>query len=97
MQASQPSHLSHLNQLDHLRPPPGWRTDYAVLSTYSAQTPVIAAALLALAGQEDESGSGSKVGLTRALTGLRGRVHFVLQSGSGACQGSCRLSHAALS
>lgn len=81
MQASQPSHLSHLNQLDHLRPPPGWRTDYAVLSTYSAQTPVIAAALLALAGQEDESGSGSKVGLTRALTGLRGRVHFVLQSG----------------
>ena len=76
MQASQPSHLSHLNQLDHLRPPPGWRTDYAVLSTYSAQTPVIAAALLALAGQEDESGSGSKVGLTRALTGLRGRVHF---------------------
>ena len=80
-QASQSSHLSHLSQLDHLRPPPGWKTDCAVLSTYSAQTPVIAAALLALAGENDESGSGTKVGLTRALTGLRGRVHFVLQSG----------------
>ncbi len=81
MHASDPSHLSHLSQLDHLRPPPGWRTDYAVLSTYSAQTSVIAAVLLALSGQNDHSGSGTKVGLTRALTGLRGRVHILLQSG----------------
>jgi len=78
---SQPSHLSHLSQLDHLRPPPGWRTDYAVLSTYSAQTSVIAAVLLALGGQDDESGSGTRVGLTRALRGLRGKVHFLVQSG----------------
>lgn len=79
--APAPSHLSHLPQLDYLRPPLGWRTDYAVLSTYSAQTPVLAATVLALAGQEDETGSGTKVGLTRALTELRGKVHFVLQSG----------------
>jgi hypothetical protein len=76
-----PSHLPHLSQLDHLRPPPGWRTDCAVISTYSAHTPVVAAALLALAGQEDLEGSGSKVGMVRALRELRGKVHIVLQSG----------------
>lgn len=76
-----PSHLSHLSQLDHLRPPTGWKTDCAVLSTYSANTPVLVATLLALSGQEDETGSGSKVAFARALTELRGKVHFVLQRG----------------
>lgn len=71
----------HLPFLDHLRPEPGWRTDAAVVSTYSAQMPVVAAVLLALAGEVDEAGSGSRVGLVRALTGLRGKVHVVLQSG----------------
>jgi hypothetical protein len=80
-QSDHPAHLPHLSQLDHLRPPPGWRTDCAVLSTYSAQTSVIVAALLALGGQDDDSGSGSKIGLARALSELRGKVHFVLQSG----------------
>lgn len=75
------NHLSHLAVLDHLRPPPGWRTDLAVLSTYSAHTSVLAAALLALAGQDDESASGTRIGLVRALSELRGKVHFVLQSG----------------
>ena len=75
------SHLPHLALLDHLRPPPGWRTDVAVLSTYSAHTSVLAAALLALAGQDDESASGTRIGLVRALSELRGKVHFVLQSG----------------
>src|SRR5207249_2459902 len=80
-QTSQPAHLSHLSQLDHLRPPPGWRTDSAVLSTYSAHTSVIAAVLLALGGQDDDTGSGTKIAFARALTELRGKVHFVLQSG----------------
>lgn len=71
----------HLSFLDSIRPEPGWRTDCAVVSTYSAQVPVIAAVLLALAGEVDETGSGSRVGLVRALTGLRGKVHVVLQSG----------------
>lgn len=75
------NHLSHLAVLDHLRPPPGWRTDVAVLSTYSAHTSVLAAALLALAGQDDESASGTRIGLVRALSELRGKVHFVVQSG----------------
>ena len=83
-QTSQPvskTHLSHLSQLDHLRPPPGWRTDCAVLSSYSAHTSVIAAALLALVGQDDDTGSGTKIALARALTELRGKVHFLIQSG----------------
>lgn len=75
------THLSHLSQLDHLRPPPGWRTDCAVLSSYSAHTSVIAASLLALVGQDDDTGSGTKIALARALTELRGKVHFVIQSG----------------
>jgi hypothetical protein len=75
------SKFPHLSFLDCLRPEPGWRTDCAVVSTYSAQVPVIAAVLLSLAGEVDEAGSGSRVGLVRALTGLRGKVHVVLQSG----------------
>lgn len=75
------SQFPHLSFLDCIRPEPGWRTDCAVVSTYSAQVPVIAAVLLALAGEVDETGSGSRVGLVRALTGLRGKVHVVLQSG----------------
>ncbi len=78
---TQSAHLPHLSQLDHLRPPPGWRTDCAVLSTYSAQTSEVAAALLALGGQDDDSGSGTKIGLARVLSELRGKVHFIVQSG----------------
>lgn len=74
-------HLNQLALLDHLRPPAGWRTDHAVLSTYSAHTSVLAAALLALAGQDDESGSGTRLGLVRSLRQLRGKAHFILQSG----------------
>ena len=75
------SQFPHLSFLDCIRPEPGWQTDCALVSTYSAQVPVIAAVLLALSGEVDESGSGSRVGLVRALTGLRGKVHVVLQSG----------------
>jgi hypothetical protein len=75
------SPFPHSPFLDQLRPSAGWKTDAAVVSAYSAQMPVIAAVLLALAGEVDEAGSGSRVGLVRALTGLRGKVHVVLQSG----------------
>lgn len=30
-----PEHMAQLAWLDRLRPPPGWRTDRAVLSTYA--------------------------------------------------------------
>ena len=71
----------HLPFLDRLRPEAGWKTDCAVISTYSAQMPVIAAVLLAMAGEVDEAGSGSRVGLARALMTMRNKVHVVLQSG----------------
>ncbi len=75
------SAFPHLPFLDRLRPEAGWKTDRAVISTYSAQMPVIAAVLLAMAGEVDEAGSGSRVGLVRALMTLRSKVHVVLQSG----------------
>ena len=75
------THLPHVSVLDHLRPPDGWQTDYAVLSAYSAQTSVLAAVLLALGGADDATGSGTKVALAKVLKELRGKVHFLLQAG----------------
>ena len=75
------NHLPTLPLLEALRPPPGWRTDRAILSAYSAETAVLVSLLLALAGRDDDSGSGSRVALARTLDELRGRVAFVLQRG----------------
>lgn len=75
------NHLSTLPLLEALRPPPGWRTDRAILSAYSAEPAVLVALLLALASRDDDSGDASRVALARTLTDLRGRVAFVLQRG----------------
>jgi hypothetical protein len=75
------NHLSTLPLLEMLRAPPGWRTDRALLSTYSADPAVLVALLLALSGRDDDAGSGSKVALARALNELKDRVVFVLQRG----------------
>jgi len=75
------NHLSTQPFLEVLRPAPGWRTDRAILSTYSAEPTVLVAVLLALAGRDDDAGGGSRVALARALTDLRGRVSFLLQRG----------------
>ena len=75
------NHLPTLPLLEALRPPPGWRTDRAILSAYSAEPRVLVSLLLALAGRDDDSGSGSRVALARTLDELRGRVAFVLQRG----------------
>ena len=64
-----------------MRPPPGWRTDHAILSAYSAEPTVVVALLLALAGRDDDGGSGSQVALARALHDLHGRVTFLVQRG----------------
>jgi hypothetical protein len=74
-------HLPGLALLEALRPPPGWRTDRALISTYSADPAVLIAVLLALAGREDETASGTRIGLARAFLELRGRVTIVLQRG----------------
>lgn len=75
------AHLPGQSLLDVLRPPVGWRIDRALLSAYSADPAVIAAALLALAARDDDGGSGTRAGLARALLELRGRVAFILQRG----------------
>ena len=75
------SHLATQPLLELLRPPAGWRTDCAILSAYSAEPAVLVAILLALAGRDDDAGSGSRVALARTMTELNGRVSFVLQRG----------------
>lgn len=75
------NHLPTLPLLEALRPPPGWRTDRAILSTYSAEPAALVALLLALAGRDDDAGSGSRVALARTFDDLRGRVAILLQRG----------------
>jgi hypothetical protein len=65
-----------------LKPPDGWRTDHAVLSTYSADLVVIVTSLLAMSGCDLESRrTGSRVELVRAVEALRGRVRILAQEG----------------
>lgn len=70
-----------LSFLDALRPEPGWRTDVALMATYSADCTALVAAMLALAGRDDDRGSGSKVDVAEAFEQLKGRIHVLLQSG----------------
>lgn len=46
--------------LDALRPEPGWHVEHALLASYSADLVALVAVLLALAGLDDDRGSGSK-------------------------------------
>src|SRR3954467_7861342 len=67
---------------DLLRPSDGWRTEHALLSTYSADLVVIVTALLALTGCDlDYRRTGSRVELVKAIEALRGRVCVLAQSG----------------
>ncbi len=66
---------------DLLKPPDGWRTDYAILSTYSADLIVIVTALLALTGCDLDNRHGSRVELVNAIETLRGRVRVLAQVG----------------
>ena len=71
----------NLPYLDGLRPDPGCRTDFAVLTTYSADLVAVVATLLALAGLDDERGSGSKVDFANAIEALRDRTRILVQAG----------------
>jgi hypothetical protein len=65
-----------------LSPPEGWRTDCAILSTYSADLVVIVTALLAFTGCDfDNRRTGSRVELVKAIEALRGRVCVLAQAG----------------
>lgn len=67
--------------LDAFRPAEGWRTDHAVLGTYSADPVALVAILLALAGRDDDRGSGTAVDFADTIEDLRGKVTFLIQSG----------------
>jgi hypothetical protein len=74
-------HWSGLSYLDAIRPQPGWSVDRAILATYSADLVAVVATLLALAGLDDDRGSGSKVDFANAFEQLRDRVKILVQAG----------------
>jgi hypothetical protein len=74
--------------LDALRPEPGWRVEHAVIATYSADLVAVVAAMLALAGLDDDRGSGSKVDFANAYERTRGRFRVLAQVGRVASPGS---------
>jgi hypothetical protein len=67
--------------LDGLRLDAGWSVGTAILASYSADLLAIAAVLLALAGRDDERGSGSCADLAESVEALRGRVRILIQRG----------------
>lgn len=67
--------------LEALRPTPGWEVKGAILTSYSADLVSIVAALLALAGRDNEEGSGGKADLAEAIEQLRGKVRILIQRG----------------
>ncbi|MFN3189118.1 MAG: phospholipase D family protein [Aureliella sp.] len=72
---------SNVSYLDALRPNLGWQVDYALLASYSADMIAVVATMLALAGLDDDRGSGSKVDFANAIERLGGKFRLVVQSG----------------
>jgi hypothetical protein len=64
-----------------LKPPDGWRTDCALLSTYSADLVVVITSLLALTGCDLDNRRGSRVEVVKAVEALRGKVCVLAQAG----------------
>jgi hypothetical protein len=67
--------------LDALRPDAGSAVTAAILTSYSADLPSTVAALLALAGRDNDEGSGDKADLAEAVEELRGKVRILIQCG----------------
>lgn len=67
--------------LDALRPAPGGAVTGAILASYSADLASVVAALLALAGRDNDDGSGGKADLAEAVELLRGKVRILIQRG----------------
>lgn len=72
---------SNVSYLDAIRPDLGWQTEYALFASYSADMVALVAAILALAGLDDDRGSGSKVDFANAVDSLADRVRLVAQAG----------------
>jgi hypothetical protein len=78
-------HLPQQSLLDWMRPDTDYRTDVALVSTYSASAGVLASLLLSLAGFEDDpSDAGlraTKVKFAKSVLQLKGRVAIAMQAG----------------
>lgn len=70
-----------LSYLDAIRPEPGWTTDLSLMTSYSSDMVVLVAVMLALAGLDDESGSGNKIDFANAHEKLHDRLRFIVQAG----------------
>ncbi len=67
---------------EFLRPATGWKTDHAILATYSADLVAVVTSLLALSGCDlDGRRAPSRVEVVRAVEILRGRVKILAQEG----------------
>lgn len=74
-------HWDGLPFLDVLRPEQGWHVEGAILSTYSLDMVALVAAMLALAGLDDDQGSGSKVDFANAYEQMREKLCVLVQAG----------------
>jgi len=70
-----------LSYLEGLRPEPDEQVEFALLASYSADLGSIGAALLALAGKDNDSGGGSASDFADAVERLRGKTRIVIQRG----------------
>lgn len=70
-----------LSFLEGLRPGPDENVELALLASYSADLGSIGAALLALAGKDNEAGRGSPSDFADAVERLRGKVRIIIQRG----------------
>ncbi len=67
--------------LEELVPRPGWRTDVALFSSYSADLVAVAAVAMALAAEGDDDERMWKGSLARSCEKMRGRFRVVCQGG----------------
>lgn len=74
-------HWAGLPFLDALRPEPGENVEVAILTTYSLDLVALVAAMLALAGLDDDRGSGSKVDFANAFEKTRNKLRVLVQAG----------------
>ncbi|MCA0368069.1 MAG: phospholipase D family protein [Proteobacteria bacterium] len=70
-----------LSFLEGLRPGPDENVELALLASYSADLGSIGAALLALAGKDNDAGRGSPSDFADAVERLRGKVRIIIQRG----------------
>lgn len=81
MSVDEQRHWPGLSMLDVLRPPVGQVAEYAIIATYSVDLVAVVAAMLALADQDNDDGSGSKVAFAQAFEALRDRFRVICQAG----------------